>query len=71
MKQRYPRKFKLLMIELYKTCVGEIDLIDVQMEMLYFLKDKPDGLFEYNNYRIDKEFKRLKDINFGFSKKSV
>lgn len=65
---RVSRSVKRRLIEIYKLVVEEKDLMDINMEMLYFLKRKQDGLFELDNYRIDKEFKKLKDINFGFTK---
>lgn len=64
MTKQVPRSVKKRMIEIYKQVVEGTDFQEVVYEMLYF--QDADGVD--NNYRIDKEFKKLKDINFGFTK---
>lgn len=62
--RQVPRSVKKRMIEIYKQVVEKKDFQDVLFEMLYF----QDADFVDNNYRIDKEYKKLKEINFGLSK---
>ena len=64
MTKQVPRSVKKRIIEIYKQVVEGTDFQEVVSEMLYF--QDADGVD--NNYRIDKEFKKLKDINFGFTK---
>ena len=61
MMKRISRAMKKEVIRLYKIIVEQKDPFEVDIGMTYYS----------NNYRIDNEYKRIQENNFGFTKKPL